>query len=238
VIAVVCWKWRRIPTGHQLPHVCDYTPDHVHTLQRMVARHTTVPHRFLCVTDDPCGLECETLPLWDTLEAGGCYHRLRMFDPDFDAFGERWTSIDLDCVVTGNIDHLLRPDADFAIHRYAYGGRPLQHYNGGLITMTRGARPQVWEQFHAQESTALMRRRNDLGVLIGSDQAWISHVLGPGERTFGPSDGVHEMLGLQRRQNRTVQDPMRLHWDTRLVMWSGPRDPSQSDLPWVKEHYR
>lgn len=229
MITVACWKWRRIATGHQLPHVVDYTAEHVHRLRDMVQRNTTVEHQFVCITDDPEGLDCETLPLWNTLEAGGCYHRLKAFDPEFDLLGDRFAWIDLDCVITGNIDHLLEVDADFAIHRYAYNNRPLQRYNGGLLVMNRGARRQVWETFDPVDTPKLIARLNHNQRVVGSDQAWISLVLGQNERKLGPADGVYEVAHLRDKP---------LPGNACAVMFSGARDPSASNLPWVKEHYR
>ncbi len=253
MITVVCWKWQRSTTGHQLPNVGDYTLRHVHTLQSMIARNTNVPHRFVCCTDDPRGLDCETVPLWpEWAELGGCYRRLRMFAPDFTLFGKRWLSIDLDTVITGNIDHLLEMDAPFAIHRYAYSGHPQQHYNGGLILMNQGARPQVWERFDPEKTPLEIAELNRARKLIGSDQAHISRVLGDGEVSIGPRDGVMEFMALpdvrkQRRRfrgNRApgyVEPPMpppTLPGNARMIMFSGPRDPVQCALPWVQEHYR
>ena len=60
VITVVCWRWRA-PWRYR----STYAPATVHALRRMVARHYAKPHRFLCVTDDPRGLDgIETLPIW------------------------------------------------------------------------------------------------------------------------------------------------------------------------------
>ena len=238
MLTVACWKWKRIPTGHQLPNVVDYTPAHVHTLQAMVARNTTLPHRFVCITDDPAGLECETIPLWDVYEAGGCYHRLRAFDPDFGLLGRRFAWIDLDAVIVGNIDHILDVDADFAINKYVYKGRLHQHYNGGIVVMTAGARPQVWDRFDPRVSPRYIRMLNHKSLLLGSDQAWISHVLGNGERTFDHREGVYEMMSLTRMRRRVVNEPQNIPADARIILFSGPRDPSMSTLPWVIEHYR
>ena len=44
---VACLKW-----GTR------YSADYVNNLRAMVARNLTVAHRFLCITDDPSGVEC------------------------------------------------------------------------------------------------------------------------------------------------------------------------------------
>src|SRR4030095_16148363 len=60
MLTVVCWKWRRPVTYRS-----QYAPETVHTLRRMVAAHYAKPHRFVCVTDDPTGLDgIETIPIW------------------------------------------------------------------------------------------------------------------------------------------------------------------------------
>ena len=230
MITIACWKWTRIKTGHQLPSVVDYGANHVRVMESMLKRHVTVPYRFVCITDDPTDLECETIPLWETYEAGGCYHRLKAFSPDIqDLLGERFCWIDLDAVIVNNIDHILTVDADFAIHRYAYTNCSMQHYNGGLVVMSAGKRAKVWETFDPKESPLLMKNMNLKKKLIGSDQAWISHVLKHGERTFGPNDGVYEAKVIESKP---------LPGNACIVMFSGPRDPSTSELPWIKEHYR
>lgn len=225
MLTIACFKWNRPKTGYQLPAVCDYTADHVNTLGRMLERHLTIPYEFVAITDDPTGIECRTIPLWDDYRhLGGCYTRLKVFDKDFDLLGDRFALIDLDVVITGNCDHIFGIDADFAIHAYDYPDRPNQRYNGALIVMDRGARPQVWDEF-SEATPALM---SDDRTRIGSDQKWISTVLGPGETRLGPADGVFEAL------------PIRGYLPSKaaMVFFSGKRDPSQRQYPWVKEHYR
>jgi hypothetical protein len=237
VITIACWKWKRTTTGHQLPHVVDYGPEHVHTMQSMLERNVTVPYRFVCITDDPTGLDCETIPLWEVYEAGGCYHRLRAFSPEIsEILGNRFCWIDLDAVIVDNIDPILSIEDDFAIHQYAYKGKPEQHYNGGLVIMSAGVRAEVWDAFHPTASPRIIARMNEEKRLIGSDQAWISHVLGPGERTLGPADGVYEAMPMEKsRSSRNDRHPPK---DARIVLFSGPRDPTSTPLPWVKEYYR
>jgi hypothetical protein len=241
MITIACWKWERIPTGHQLPNVMDYTVDHVHKLQSMLARNLTIPYRFVCITDDPTGLQCETIPLWEKYEAGGCYHRLKVFDPDFHLLGHRFAWIDLDVVITGNVDHIFGIDADFAINGYPYRGRAEQYYNGAIVVMNRGARPQVWREFDPIASPRLMADKNEKRELIGSDQAFVSYILGPNERKFTEDDGVYEAMSLERVKRyfaTTVPTHLPLPNKARIVLFSGPRDPHSSNFPWVKAHYK
>lgn len=232
-ITVVIWKWKRIKTGHQLPHVADYGAKHVNTFASMLSRKATVPYRLVCITDDPTDITREVvdiIPLWDVFEAGGCFHRLKVFDPAVrELLGPRFVWIDLDCVLVGNIDPLLTLPHDFVINKYDYTDKPQQWYNGSFVMMNAGARRQVWDRFHPIDSPLAVKHLNESKQKVGSDQAWISHVLGPGEKTVGPSDGIYDVVKIGPN----------LPPDARIVFFSGPRDPSRMmDLPWVKRHWK
>jgi hypothetical protein len=65
------------------------------------------------------------VPLWDDYaqrpeparrKNPSCYRRLRAFAPDIAAtFGQRFVSIDLDCVITGDLRPLWNRSEDFVI---------------------------------------------------------------------------------------------------------------------------
>lgn len=230
MLTFVCWKWRRSATGHQLPSVCDYTARHVNTLQRMLARHVRIPHRLVCLTDDPAGVECETWPVPETYaELGGCYRRLWMFSPEAgDVLGERFVSIDLDVVLMGDCSHLADRSEPLVMNQYHRRERdPDQYYNGGLMLIEAGARSQVWEEFDPVRSPAMVAQGRRAGICIGTDQAWIRIVLGKGEARYTEADGVYE--------GRTI--PIAPPPDARLVLFAGRRDPSCDVRPWVRENW-
>jgi len=241
-LTIACFKWRRSAGGHVLPHVCDYTAEHVNILQRMLARHLTIPYRMVCITDDPEGVGCETIPLWDKCsELGGCFNRLYAFSPDMrGVLGQRFALIDLDVVITGNCDHIFGLHGDFIIHRYQHDNCKRQYYNGSLMIMDAGARAAVWNSFRGQASVDSMRGDKSR---IGSDQKWISTVLGPGERTLGQEVGIFEALRIGGRLPTTAPT-----WTKRemipahpvaacMVFFSGARDPSCREHGWVRQHY-
>lgn len=60
-LSFVCWKWKTPPGGGAR----FFASEHVNTLRAMLARHYARPHRLLCVTDDPHGLDprVEAIPL-------------------------------------------------------------------------------------------------------------------------------------------------------------------------------
>jgi len=239
MISVVCFKWKRSKEGIQLPSsINQYGPEHVNILYHSTQRNTTVPHRFICVTDDSKGLHSniEVVPLWDHCQyLGGCYNRLYIFSSEVEnLFGPRFITIDLDCVIVGNIDHILNRTEDFVINEYDIKGNrhaTHQYYNGGLIMMNAGAREEVWTDFDPTKAPELLQPRKDRIELIGSDQAWIAHRLGDGESMFTKDDGVYDY--------RKLDDRKVLPDNASIVMFPGKRDPltEYKRIPWIQKHW-
>lgn len=234
-LTIVCWRWRP-PAGY----ATRFDADAVNVLRRMVARHYREPFRFICVTDDPVGLDAgvEVIPIWndfaDLMNPAGekkpsCYRRLRAFSPDIvDVFGPRFVSIDLDVVITGDVTELWNRPEDFVIYGKTH---PTTPYNGSMFLLTAGARRQVWERFDPARSPLQAWRSG----YFGSDQGWISLCLGHGEARWGRSDGVYSYP-------LHLQAVGALPSNARLVIMHGklkPWDaPARTRHRWIQEHYQ
>lgn len=232
---VVTWKWAPQP-GYR----SKYGPETVNVLAAMVRRHYGRPHKFVCVTDDTAGIDprVECLPDWkDFVELQSphgprnpaCYRRLRSFHPDIAAsFGRRFVSMDLDCVVTGDLVPLWDRPEDFVM----YGDTsPRSYYNGSLLLLTAGSRAKVWTEFDPKTSPKLATRAG----LWGSDQGWISYCLGKREARWTKADGVHSY------RSEIAPNNGQLPAGARLAIFHGSVDPwghRAQLLPWVQEHYR
>lgn len=205
----------------------------------MVRRNLALPHRFICVTDDDKGIdsEVEIVPLWDDhaelrnpsgANGPNCYRRLRVFSKEAGKlFGPRFVSLDLDCVVTGDLTPLWDRADDFI----CWGGtHPSTTYNGSMMLMTAGSRSQVWEQFDPAISPAAARAAG----CYGSDQGWISYCLGPSEPRWTKADGVYSFRNDVRRMRGLPKD-------ARIVFFHGRLDPwhrdVQRDHNWIRSHY-
>lgn len=233
-LSVVCWKWQSIH-GYRTR----FTAEHVNTLRAMVARHCTLPHEFVCVTDDARDLDerIRVVPLWDDYAEvrsphGGvnpaCYRRLKAFALGAGRLlGRRIVSVDLDAVIVDNVDTLWDRPEDFVIWGNVLKKTP---YNGSMWLLKAGARAQVWQRFDPVQSPRLTLREK----YNGSDQAWISYVL-PDEATWTAHDGV-----LSFRQDVPLRGP--LPPGAKIVFFNGHTDPwtrgVADQYPWVKEHYR
>lgn len=255
MIQIVCWKWaQRGPQWNRVP----YTADHVNRLASMVSRHLTIPHEVVCITDDRQGIDSSIriVPLWDDLrEFGMCWARLKVFTPEMaDIIGPRFVSIDLDCVVVGSLDPLLDITDDFKAWKNVGRGAT---YCGSMFLMDAGSRSQVWNDFDPDElvfKREFRRLKNrghryihpkahESGMVNGSDQAWMSCVLGPGEAMWTAEDGVlshaDPSLAPDKLGRAQVSEPPE---QARIVFFHGVGDPSQprvqKQFPWISDHWK
>lgn len=236
MLTVVTWKWDT--PGYR----STFTSEAVNVLARMIGRHYPKPHRVVCVTDRPEGLDSAIEPIsaWNDFadlpsphgrRNPSCYRRLRLFHPDAaQYFGDRYVSIDLDAVITGNIEPLWdRPDD--VVFWGDTNPQKGSHYNGSMMLLRAGARPHLWTEFNPQTSPDLARVNGSWG----SDQGWISYRLGPGEARWGKADGVYSF-----RNDIKSLPGKPLPADARIVFWHGSDDPwgeLGQQLPWVREHW-
>lgn len=238
MLDIVCFKWKPAP-GYR----SKFGPEVVNVLASMVRRNYQKPHRFTCITDDPKGIDpsIRIIPLWQD-HAGvssphgrhqpSCYRRLKLFSPEAaEIIGPRFVSLDLDMVITGDLIPLWdRPD-DFVIWKNASPPTP---YNGSMLLMTAGARPQVWLDFDPKHSP---QQAKAAGV-FGSDQAWISYKLGKGEKTWDEADGVYSY----RVHIEPKVGPVKpLPDNAKIVVFHGRVDPWSQEgqkIKWVRKNWR
>jgi len=103
----VCLKW-----GDK------YTPDYVNNLFNMVRKNYTKEFTFTCFTDDPEGIECDTLPIPDDGELhpkywfgeeGYCWDRAKFLvfnSQEWTGHTGKWCYFDLDVIIQNNLDEL------------------------------------------------------------------------------------------------------------------------------------
>jgi hypothetical protein len=236
VLTVVAWKWK--PTLHG--YRSTFGPETVNTLARMVARHYQHPHRVVCVTDDPVGIDptIGIVPLWNDhanvgnphgLHQPSCYRRLKAFSSQArDWFGDRFVSVDLDCVIVGDMAPLWNRAEDFII----WGSKTDRRswYNGSMWMMTAGARKQVWETFNPRISPMAAKRAGH----FGSDQGFIGHCLGKKEAVWGQKEGVYSFR-VHLQAGKLPLPP-----EARIVFFHGKHDPWDArcqQIPWIRENW-
>ena len=140
----------------------------------MFEKNYTKPHRFLCITDQPDGIRCETLAM--PLDLDFNYRRLWLFSKEAaEQIGGRIFHIDLDVVITRNLDSYLdRPEPFVVMHDPMFQE---QEYSSSYI-LDMGSRTDIWESFDPETSPAVKQEWfQGNGKDVGSDQAWICYCL-------------------------------------------------------------
>lgn len=232
---VVCWMWNDVNLSGR-----PFAPENVNALQRSIARHASEPFRFVCITDATKGFNADVEVMPTPASAlriashrspeGGrfpsCYRRLWMFSDEAIALGKRVLLTDVDAVPVADWMPIYNRVEEFVGWRpYRDWGSKLR-FGGGTYLMTPGKRRSVWEDF---KGAASIQRARAAGFR-GSDQAWISFCLAHKEPYFDRSAGIYSI--------RDFKDQTRLPDDARLVHFNGPVKPWQSNLAWVREHFR
>jgi hypothetical protein len=229
---------------------CQITPEDVRVWDAMIGRNLTVAHRRVCVTHRPDLIDfMETLPLDLAKHVPGlCTVKLQAHKPGSIAKeGARVLLMDVDCVVTGNLDPLVDRHESAVWWKnpnFTVGGKR-GFIQGSMQLFTVGATSYLWEGFDPQRSIAMLNRR-----FGGGEQAWISERLNttwpePGWDWNVPhwteADGVYgagRLVG--GKMGAGVQSE--LPENARIVFTPGDRSPSQPEMqaahPWIKEHWR
>jgi hypothetical protein len=208
-----------------------YEAKHVNAWARMITANLHIPHRLVCVTDDPTGIEIPTVPLWPmpiiqvAPNKPNCYKRLYAFSKNVKCwFGSRFAQIDLDCLIRPGPDGkgitpLLDHTDDFRILHGIRNGRGCCPYNGSIWQMDTGARDHVWTSFDPKKSPDLSHK-NTLPSgkkYYGSDQAWIAHCL-PNEKTWDRGDGICSYV-------RDMGPADKIPDDCRIMFFAGAEKP-------------
>lgn len=141
-----------------------YDHSYVNRLHCMVSKHLTVPHRFVCLTDDDDGVECETLPIPRGLM--GWWGKIALFRPD--VLTGQVLFLDLDTLIINNIDFLSEFSNEFAILRDFY--RP-EGYGSGMMIWNK-PHEYIWKDWVMAGCP-----NHPLG-----DQGWMEHMLPDAER--------------------------------------------------------
>lgn len=264
IISAVCWKWRS-PAERDKRASSEFRPEHVNILRASFERNYPEEHRFICITDDPTGLDprIETYPCPVTFEhvpapAGvrypSSYRRLWNFSEEArELLGPRIFHFDVDSIFTGDLRKLLSAQEDFVSwydNRFEWKKIP-----GGIYLLRTGTHTHVWDRFDPAISPQVAARAG----CKGSDQGWLSHLLFPAQRAWGIADGVYSIKWLDPRKGlrrRRVIKGGRVHMGTAKLKYKEIPLPSncvfvatpgfdkpwtpelQEVCPWIREHWR
>lgn len=201
-----------------------YPTHYIDRLRRSIARNTRQPHEFLL-----CEPEAEDRGL---VEIPGCFCRLRMFEPRWQEkqgldVGDRLVCLDLDLIITGELDPVFDRDDSFCILQGANVSNPCP-FNGSVMMLKVGAHADVWDDFSLPAARA--QPYHD----FPDDQGWLWHKIPEAAGwQVGPTSGV---WAFQKSGWPKGHD---LPPGARIVAFPGWRDPAKFEhVSWVRENWR
>jgi hypothetical protein len=131
----------------------DYNAEYVRKLRDGVAKHLTIPHRFVCLSDVP--VPCERIPLkhdWP-----GWWAKLELFRPDVVTGPTLF--LDLDTIIVGNLDAVATIPDEFSMLNIREKDRHVG--NSGAMWMRRAfsevyerfaEKPEYWIDYHVKHA--------------------------------------------------------------------------------------
>lgn len=211
-----------------------YRPAHVQRLAESVAQWMGVPHRFLCISDQPVK-GVATMPNPAPQYPSRCYRRLWLFSPEATRLGEAILHLDLDVVICGSLDPLVLRGHDFTIYRAGSIAARGYSLNPSVFYLNTGTQTDIWDRYQ-KNPTRLGARANADGFW-GSDQAVISHLRANDEvDTIGDADGI---VSFRRIKNEQLYAPPE---GTRIVSFHGRRNPYEPEIqklhPWILDAWK
>lgn len=194
-------------------HGDKYGPEYVNRLYAMVRRNCSSLPGFVCFTENGEGLDAD-IQVQPLPGAGlaGWWNKVALFRRDLPGVTGRVLYLDLDVVVTGNLDPLLCHPGDFVIMDNDY----VPGFNSSVMLFEAGARPEIFENFVEA----------DMARLDG-DQDWIA--LKAPDAELWP-----HLWCVPYRLRAAIAPPS----ETKVVAFSGRPNPSDYPAPWVRDLWR
>lgn len=175
---VLCMKWGSL-----------YPASYVNVLYSAVKENLDKPFRFVCLTNEPEGLnpEIEHLPLPELdlppdRYSHGAWPKLGVFKKDLYGLQGRCLFIDLDSVINGSLEPFFEMDGDLiAIGAGKNWGRTLggqvkQAENvsmgTGVFAFTLGSQPQILNAFLADKQKAYGQFMNEQQLVEHYATSW------------------------------------------------------------------
>ena len=220
---VITWLWGQ-----------KYGVADVARLAKATGIYLRCDHRFHCFTDRPGASYPSAVEVHAISDPAlcerNCFCRLRMFDSNWQDWYKlhgKIISLDLDLVITGEIDHLFTGDATFKILQGANASNPCP-YNASVMMLRSGHHAEVWNTFSPREALKIPFYE------FPDDQGWIHHKLPHADGwQAGSSSGIYAFM-----KPGWPAGTMALPDDARIVTFIGHRKPHQfKNLPWMQKYW-
>jgi len=203
----------------QTGNYCGRGAEYLAKLYDGIAKNLTTPWRGVCLTDDT-----STLPRGvDAIKAQegpqSWWHKLELFKPGAFDPGERVLFIDLDTIITGNIDDIAAYRGPFAILQDVYFQ---EHFGSSVMAWEAGTLDHIWTKW--VQANCPMFDRN-------GDQRWIEAMMG-GLKVDLWQDLFPRQFCSFKKDARPIN---RLPVGCRVLLFHGLPRPHASGVDWAQQ---
>ena len=228
-----------------LKHGTKYSSEYVNRLYNMVKRNCTLNFEFICLTDDPNGINKDIKILSLPGGLSGWWCKPYIFSKDLPINGTV-LYMDLDVVVASNIDKLFtyQPGHWCTIRDFTRVMRPKwQKYNSSIVRFRTGELDFVWTEFEKDKVGVQRRFHGDQdwlhevthkrrGAVLYPD-SWIQSWKWEVRKTkdFAPG-GVKG-----KRKLKTIED-VTPRVECCVCVFHGDPNPENCEDPWVVDNWR
>ena len=232
MIDVVCFSW-----GPK------FDPEYVNNLYHSVKRNTTVEHRFICYTDRPEGIECETRPF--LLDLPVWWYIIGLTNPEHE-HNDKVVYMDLDTIITGNIDHILNMPQPFAtISDFGWPAGLQTAY----IMWDKTVRDNVWEYFTTKYKPEDYPNLDCDYTRWGGTNQFLEECMGVVRINKNPIPAIKDAPPVVRLQGeypghcvsykaQGLHNTQQLDSNIRMVFFHGKPMPHEvKELEWMKKHW-
>jgi len=197
-----------------------FTEEYVTRLHNMVERNISLPYRFICLTDKKGLQYTETVELTNGLP--GWWSKIELFKPG--QFGTPTVVyFDLDTLVLGNIDDLLRLKGGFyALRPWNKSNQNRGQCGSGIMAWENGKYDFLFEKFEKSKIQAYR-----------GDQVYLSACLSDHKKQFIPlQDHIPGIFSYKRECRRKLPN------GARIVCFHGRPRVHEVEDSWVKASWR
>ena len=216
-----------------------YTFPYVRNLHSMVERNLTIPHRFICFTDNTVIAQRKEFKntniefrKFKRHDFNGWFNKLQLFSPDSKLEGDT-LYMDLDVVIMKNIDS------------FATIGKSKNFVGMNDFNPTTGLFNSSIMRFNNQYHSKLIwdeyiKRRSEFSSMHG-DQEIISALIKKHEDTISfPDEWTQSYKWLNREGKRYHVEKMTYEQDpnAKVCVFHGNPNPAESNQKWVKDLWK
>lgn len=153
---------------------CAYKPSRQYddrypmVLQNMVARHLSIPHWFVCLSnEDIPGVDTIAIPS----DLDGWWIKLALFHPEID-LGDDCLFFDLDTVIIGDISDLLKIPGDFCALQSRMRRADGSFRMSSAVMRWRRRPTEVWTFFSQKGHEYDLSRDDQTVIWLGLQKTW------------------------------------------------------------------